>query len=98
MVERQVAEPGLASRGVNGLQVGQSSEVHAMDERAVGDEDASAGVLELITNLTLTIAGVEHGRCSARERGGMESGGEFPGVGQEDADEIAGFDTSRNES
>ncbi len=87
----------LACR-VNPAQIRQSGEIDAFDISAVRDQDCRAGIIELISNFALAECGIEQSGNGSGELGGMESYAEFPGIREENGDNLTGLDAGRDQA
>ena len=75
--------------GEDTAESGKSGEVYILEKRGVGDEKNGARVFQLVADLAFAVRRVEKGRNSSGERGSVIGDGEFPGIGEEDANDFA---------
>ena len=80
----------LVAGGEDPAEGEKSGEVDAFEQGSVGDEEGGAGIFELVADLALAVGGIEKSRDGAGEGGGVIGDCKFPGVGQEDGDDLPG--------
>ena len=88
----------MHSSCVDALQIRQAAQIDSSDVPAVCDQQDSSRVLQLISHLAFAIGGIQKGGDGAGELGGMKGGAEFPGVAQEDGDDVSRLDARGNQS
>ncbi len=96
--ERLGSGGSLVPGRIDAAQIRQSSQIHASDQRTIRDQDHRAGIIKLVADLALAIAGVERRRDAACERRGVIRNAVLPGIRKVNRHAFAGVKSGGDES